>query len=314
MSRPFRFGLQLSTSVTEQGEFSVVEQAKAAEDLGYSIATVADHIGPGLAPFPVLAAVAQATSQIRLGTFVVNAELRNPVQLAWDAVSIDHLSGGRFELGLGAGHTPAEFAATGTTKATGRVRKKRLAETVEIVRQLHAGETVSWESDFFHLVDASIDAAVQTNLPLLVGGNGDALLTHAGANADIVGLQGLGRTLEDGHRHTVNWTSDHLDRQLATIATGAEAASRPVPELNALVQVASISDDAESITETTSGLIERVEGLDEQQIKSAPYVMVGSVGQVVEKIEACRETWGISYFVVRDRDAFAPIVQQLSGR
>ena len=312
MARPFRFGLQISTRVTSDS-VGVVEQAKAAEDLGYDIVTVADHIGPGLAPFPALAAMAQGTSSVRLGTFVVNAEFRNPVQLAWDAVTLDHLSGGRFELGVGAGHTPAEFAAIGTEKVSGRRRKERLADTVDVLHQLHAGEIVNWDSEFFQLADAQVDAAVQDHLPILVGGNGDTLLRHAGANADIVGLQGLGRTLEDGHRHTVNFTSAHLDDQVASVSAGAASADRQLPELNALVQVTGISDNASELAETRAGLLDRVEGLDDAQIDSAPYVMVGSVTQIVDKIEACRERWGISYFVVREAEAFAPVVERLAG-
>ncbi len=310
MTQPFRFGLQVSVdSATD-----VVGEAKAAEAAGFDIVTMADHIGARLQPTIALAAIAEATSEIRLGTFVINAEFRNPVQLAWETVTLDRLSHGRYEVGLGAGHTPAEFAAIGLPKETGRRRKERLAETVEIIQRLHKGEAVSWKSEFFDLVDAAIDPALQDQLPVLVGGNGDALLRHAGAHADIIGLQGLGRTLEDGHQHTVNFTADHLDAQVASVAAGADAVGRPMPELNALVQVVTVSDDNSELEETKAGMLERVEGLSADDIETAPYVMVGSVDGIVEKLQACRERWGISYFVVRDREAFAPVVAQLSGR
>ncbi len=297
-----RFGLQVRL------DSDVVANAQAAEAAGFDVVTVADHIGGGLAPMVALGAVAQATSTIRLGTFVINAALQNPVQLAWDAASLDHLSGGRFELGLGAGHTPQEFAAVGITKESGRRRKQRLMETVEIVRRLVDGDTVTHLSEFFDLVDAAIDRSVQDRLPILVGGNGDALLRHAGAHADIIGLQGLGRTLEDGHRHSVDFSPDHLDAQVVSIREGAGST---VPELNALVQVVHIDDDSASVSDAKAGLLERVEGLEPQHLEATPYVMAGSVGEVAEKILACRERWGVSYFVVRDREAFAPVIARL---
>lgn len=313
MAKPIRFGLQISL-----GSESPVDDAREAEAAGFDVVTVADHIGPGLSPMLALSAIAAQTSKIRLGTFVINAEFRNPVQLAWEAATLDHLSSGRFELGVGAGHTPAEFSALGIDKVAGRVRKARLRESVDVMRQLFDGETVTHRSEFFDIDQASLDVPVQDRLPILIGGNGDALLSHAGASADIVGLQGLGRTLEDGHRHTVNWSAEHLDQQVATVAAGAEASGRGnAPELNALVQVLEVSDGSEAgakqLEEAQAGLLERVEGLSAEQLDYIPYALIGTVAEITEKIEACRERWGISYFVVRDREAFTPVIARLRG-
>ncbi len=306
---PFRFGLQIPLRAE-----SLLDDARAAEADGFDVVTVADHIGPGLAPLVALGAIAQATSTIRIGTFVLNAELRNPVQLAWEASTLDRLSGGRFELGVGAGHTPAEFAAVGVDKAPGRVRKARLMESVEILNRLLAGDIVDHSSDFFTLEEAAVDPAQQDHLPILVGGNGDALLRHAGQHGDIIGLQGLGRTLEDGHRHTVDWSPTHLDDQVASVEAG-EAGRRDDrrPERNALVQVVSIDEDADVTAKTRADLLDRVDGLQPDHLDQTPYACIGSVDEVVAKLEACRDRWGISYFVVRDRDAFAPVVERLGG-
>ncbi len=311
MPKPLRFGLQVSLSSD-----SPIAEAQAAEASGFDIVTVADHIGPGLSPMMTLAAIAGQTSTIRLATFVINAEFRNPVQLAWDAATLDRLSDGRFELGVGAGHTPAEFAALGVNKAPGRVRKERLAESVEILRQLFDGKTVTHRSEFFDIDEAALDLPVQARLPILIGGNGDALLSHAGAHADIVGLQGLGRIREDGYRHDVNFSSAHLDQQVATVAAGTAASNRDsTPELNALVQVVEISDGsadgAAQLDDARAGLLERVEGLTAEQLDTIPYVLMGTVDEVVDKIKTCRDRWGISYFVVRDREAFAPVIERL---
>lgn len=294
---PFRFGLQLRASV----DADVIDDARRAEAAGFDIVLLADHVGPGgLAPMPTLAAIAAATSTIRLGTFVLNAEMRNPVQLAWEAATIDRLSDGRFELGLGAGHTPHEFDECGIEMLPPDRRKHRLMAQVELMRTLLDGETAS--SEALGVVEASIDRAVQQRLPILVGGNGATLLAHAGAHADIVGLQGLGRTLEDGHRHEVRWTTDHLDTQLEQVRAGA--GGREV-ELNALVQVVEVTAEADA---AVAALCERIPTLDPAEIRELPYVLIGTVDEIVEKLERCRDRWGITYFAVRTLDEFAPII------
>ena len=139
---------------------------------------------------------------------------------------------------------------------------------------------------------------------MLVGGNGARLLGAAGELADIVGLQGLGRTLEDGHRHEVKWTASHLDDQIAQVRAGAGDRFADL-ELNALVQVFSITDDREA------GLREITDPWPTLSIEDAsviPYLMVGSIDEIVGHVHACRERWGITYFVVRALDEFAPIL------
>ena len=264
---------------------------------------LADHVGPdGLAPMPTLAAIAASTATIRLGTFVLNAEMRNPVQLAWEATTIDRLSGGRFELGLGAGHTPHEFAACGIDMLPAAGRKRRLMAQVELLRALFDGETASNEA--LGVADASVIPPVQDRLPILVGGNGAELLGHAGAHADIIGLQGLGRTLEDGHRHEVRWTIEHLDRQLDQVRDGAGPRFDEL-EFNALVQVVEITDDADAAIAT---LCAQIPSLDAGEVPELPYVLIGTVDEIVRKLHHCRERWGITYFVVRSLDEFAPVI------
>lgn len=299
--RPFRFGHQLRPTP----DADVFAQARRAEEIGFDIVVVPDHVGTGLlAPMPTLAAIAAATTTIRLGTFVLNAEMRNPVQLAWEASSLDRLSGGRFELGLGAGHTPHEFDAAGIEFSPPSVRKHRLTQQVEALRRLLDGDTVTARAGHVRLTDAEVVASVQERLPILVGGNGASLLTHAGAHADIVGLQGLGRTLEDGHRHEVNWTVEHLDRQIEQVRSGAGERFAEV-ELNALVQVVEITDDAHA---AVARLCEDVPTLDPAQVDEVPYVLIGSVDEIVAKLNRCRERWGITYFAVRVLDDFAPVI------
>ena len=157
MSRRLRLGHQLAASTGSDP----VAAALRAEQLGFDVVLAADHVGPGWAPMPMLAAVAAVTERVRLGTLVLNNDMRNPVQLAWEAATIDRLSGGRFELGLGAGHTPSEYAATGLERSGAADRKRRLAESVEIIRGLVDGEVVDHDGEHFCIDGAHIDRAVQ---------------------------------------------------------------------------------------------------------------------------------------------------------
>jgi probable F420-dependent oxidoreductase len=303
VTRPFRIGHQLSGRV--QG--SPIDTARRAEELGFDIVLASDHVGLELAPLPTLAAIASATTTIRLGTLVLNNDMRNPVQLAWDVASIDVLSGGRFELGLGAGHTPQEYTATGIERSDAVVRKQRLAESVEIIRALLDGETVDRHGEHFRIEHARTASAAQDRLPILVGGNGEALLGHAGAHADIIGLQGLGRTLADGHTHTVDWRSVHLDAQLAQVRAGAAERFDDL-EFNALVQVVQITDDRDA---ALAKICERVEGLTMDDAQVTPYLLVGTVDEIVLRMLTCNERWGINYFAVRELDEFAPVLKSL---
>lgn len=303
MSRSLRIGHQLSARL----EGDPVAAAVRAEELGFDVVLIADHVGLGWAPMPTLSAIARATQRIRLGTLVLNNDMRNPVQLAWEAATLDRLSGGRFELGLGAGHTPSEYAATGIEQSAPAVRKRRLAESVEIIRGLLGGDVVDHDGTHYRIDRACIDRSEQQHLPILVGGNGAALLAHAGRHADIIGLQGLGRTRDDGHSHEVKWSARWLDEQLEQIREGAGARFDDI-ELNAMVQMVEITDDRER---ALAEVCARVDGLTMDDAASIPYLLLGTVEEIVQHMTTCNERWGINYFAVRELDAFEPVLRAL---
>ena len=303
MTRQLRLGHQLSARI----EGDPVAAAVRAEELGFDIVSSADHVGPGWAPMPTLSAVAAATTRIRLGTLVLNNDMRNPVQLAWEASTIDRLSGGRFELGLGAGHTPDEYDATGIECSAPAGRKRRLAESVEIIRDLLDGKSVDHDGEHHRITRARIDRSEQQHLPILVGGNGTALLAHAGGHADIVGLQGLGRTRGDGHSHEVKSSTERLDEQIEQVRVGAGARFDDI-EFNAMVQVVQITDDREA---ALAKVCEQVDGLSMDDASTTPYLLIGTVDEIVQHMTTCTERWGINYFAVRELDDFEPILRAL---
>lgn len=298
-----RFGYQLSAA----DEARPVEIAQRAEELGLDVLTVGDHVGRGCAPLVTLAAIARETERIRLGTLVLNNDMRNPVQLAWEAATLDRLSNGRFELGVGAGHTPQEYMATGVGLVDASLRKQRLCETVEVLRPLLDGQPVTYHGDFINIDEAQIDAAFQARLPLLVGGNGAMLLEHAAARADIISLQGLGKTSSDGHNHAVKWGSTHLSEQLEQVRRGADGRDSVV-EVNVLVQVTKVTAAANSFL---GAVCERIEGLTFEDAMATPYLLVGTIDEIASKVMRCQQELGISYFVVRTLDEFAPVIAAL---
>lgn len=306
VTRQFRFGI----AAPHDPKQDPVGFALCAEAAGFDTVLVGDHVGPEYAPLVTLAAIAQATTHCRIGTLVLNADVRNPVQLAWEAMTLDLISGGRFELGLGAGHTPQEYLAIGVEQDRPRLRKRRLIESLQVIRRLLDGDHVTIDGEFHTLENAHIGRSIQDPLPLLVGGNGADLLAQAGAHADIIGLQGLGKTLEDGHRHTTRWTPDWLDTQLDQIRSGAGVRFEQI-ELNALVQIVQITDNRQS---ATAAICDRIEGLSPADAEVIPYILVGTVDQIIDKLYRCRQRWGISYFAVRELEAFAPVVNTLRKR
>lgn len=307
--RALRFGHQLRPAGAVE---DVVAEARAAEAAGFDTVTIPDHINDTLlSPLILATAVAAGTDRIRIGTFVLNNEMRNPVQLAWEAATIDRLSHGRFELGIGAGHTPQEFAATGIPMRSAAERKARLGEAVEILRKLLDGETVTYQGEHYTVTNAAIEAPVQERLPILVGGNGRGLLTHAGQHADCVGLNGLRRTLEDGHRHTVGFSRERLERQIRWAREGAGASDND-PELNALVQRIEITDDREAAFDAAFA-DDPVIGLTREDGLTTPYLAFGTHAEIADQFRAAQSRWGISYFVTRNIEAMAPIIERIRG-
>jgi probable F420-dependent oxidoreductase len=274
---------------------------------------VADHIGPDRhAPMLNLTAMATATERIRLGTYVLNNDMRHPVQLAWEAATLDRISGGRFELGLGAGHSGHEYTEVGISFDPPAVRKARLREAVEIIRPLLDGETVDFAGEHYRVEGATVTRALQERMPILVGSQGATMLRHIGAHADGVGLIGLGKTLPDGHRHTVSWALDRLDQQVAQVREGAAIHARPI-DVSALVQVCEVTDDREA---ALAAAIDEEGGITEDIAAVTPYMAVGSVDEIAAHFLAGHDRWGITTYVVRcpDRDAidaFAPVADIL---
>jgi probable F420-dependent oxidoreductase len=306
LSKPFRFGLQIRTGDAEE----LRAQARAAEAAGFDVIHTWDHVIDGWSPLAPLVSMADATSRLRVCPLVLNNDFHHPVHLAREIAAIDHLTGGRVELGLGAGHAQTEYAAIGQNFDSPSVRKARLAEAVEIIRKLLNGEEVSFEGEHYRLDRVRTMRSLQEHLPILVGVQGQMALAHAARHADIIGLTGLGRTLEDGQHHTVRWEAERLDRTVDHIRTNV-GDRWPQLELNALIQQVIVTNDRMA---AASEVAEQTPGLSPHDALSTPFLAIGSQEEIAEHLLECSRRWGISYFTVRDLDAFEPVIARVRDR
>ena len=288
--------IELSVQASPAGQTSWVELARRCESLGCRALLTSDHPGTGPSPFVALAAAAAVTSTLRLGSYVVNAGVRDPLLLASEVATLDVVSDGGAELGIGAGHTPAEWAMTGRTRPPPAGRVQHLMAVTTAVRELLAGRAVPAEAaDARAAVRLTGPRPVQEPVPVLVGGGNPALLRWGGAHADAVGLSGLGHTLPDGHSHTVAWSAAQLDAHVALVREGAVGAGVATPALEALVQHVELTDDREAAARPFADEAE----LSVENVLAVPYVLIGTIAQIVEQMQAARERWGITRWVVR---------------
>jgi len=296
----FRFGYQCFGSKDD-----LRTQARAAEAAGFDVISTWDHIGEELSPLLPLMAMADATERLRVCPMVINNDLHHPVQLAMELADLDHLTGGRVELGIGAGHAFTEYAAIGVPFDPPAVRKRRLAESVELVRRLLDGEEVTHQGEHYRLDGVRTKRSLQERLPFLIGVNGKQALAHAARHADTIGLMMLGRTLEDGQQHEVRWQADRLDATVAHIR--AQAGDRLV-ELNALVQRVIVTDDRRA---AAGALCEAVPSLAIEDALTTPFLAIGTPDEMADHFLACKERWGISYLTVRSVEDFGPVIERL---
>jgi probable F420-dependent oxidoreductase len=251
-----------------------LDLARRAEAIGFDALYVADHPGACASPFVALAAAAAVTSRLRLGSYVANAGVREPVLLASDVATLDVVSGGRAILGLGAGHTPAEWEAVGKTRPDVRGRIDHCIEVAERTLELVNGGGLDEPK------------RVQERVPLLIGGGNSRLLRWASEHADLIGLSGLGRTLEDGHRHETRWRRDQVDAQVALCG------DKPT---EALVQYFEITDDAGKMYANWSKEI----GQSESDLIAAPFILAGTQSEIITKLREVESRWGITRYAVR---------------
>ena len=308
--KPFRFGINART-IGAAAEWT--DRARMFEDQGYATLNLPDHLVAMLAPLPALATAAAATRRLRVGTMVLNNDFRHPVVLAREAATLDLLSDGRVELGLGAGHMKVEYDEVGLAFDRGRVRVERLAEAVVIVKRLFTGEPVTYDGRHYRVTGHTIHPrpVQRPRPPILIGGNGPRLLTLAAAEADIVGLTGITFARGGVTPDFSGFRAADVDTRVQLVRDVAGARVDQL-ELNALLQRVVIGERRALAEELT----QRWSALSVEDVLARPFVLLGSVEAMVDQLQAQRARWGISYYVVQEpyAAALAPVVARLAGR
>jgi probable F420-dependent oxidoreductase len=286
--RPFRTGIVAVAPPASRDDWR--ERVRRIDRQGHDVLLTADHLGMW-PPLPPLLAAAEVSERLRFGTQVLNNEFWNPVLLARDAAAVDVLTGGRLELGFGAGHAAVEFAATGIAYDRPGLRVDRLAAAVPAVRRLLAGETVDLERGPYRLAGAELGfAAAQSPVPVLVGGNGDRVLRIAAAHADIVGLVGFTSGTGQVHTDISHFTWGGLADRIAHVRR--HAGDRfPALELSVLVQKAAVTADRRrAATEFAAGVVD-----DVSVLLDSPFLLFGSEGEIADQLIRLRDDMGVTY-------------------
>ncbi|MQB01223.1 MAG: TIGR03621 family F420-dependent LLM class oxidoreductase [Actinobacteria bacterium] len=308
MLRPFRFGV--SAFIAKDGA-DWKNKAREIEGMGYSVLLVADHFGPGVAPFSAMAVAAAATEELRVGTFVLDNDLRHPAVVAKELATLDVLSDGRVEAGIGAGWKLEDYTQTGIPFDAPGVRVSRLEEAVRIVKGFWTEERFSFSGEHYQVeeLEGLPNVVQRPHPPIFIGGGGKRILGIAGREADIVGMQAKSKADGSGI-DDADATQEGLRRRVGVLREAAGDRFDHL-ELNLLVQFVRVTDDVE---EEARRIAEEWE-TDAEAILNMPEGLLGSEQQIADKLRWLRDEFGISYFTVFGNayEDFAPVVEELAG-
>jgi probable F420-dependent oxidoreductase len=306
----FRFGVQAASARTAS---EWAEQARKIEDLGYSTLFMPDHFADTpFAPMVALPFAAAATTTLRIGMLVLGNDYKHPAVVAKEAATLDVLSEGRLEFGLGAGWMTADYEALGLAYDRPGVRIERLAEALAVVKGAWADSPFDFKGEHYTITgyDAQPTPVQRPRPPILVGGGGPKLLRLAGREADIVGINPILHAGVIGAEAARDTIGDSTARKIGWVREGAGERFDDI-ELQIRYFVASITDDVSALAEALAPAF----GITADDALTSGSVLAGSVDEVCDTLERRREEWGVSYVVFGDDqyEEFAPVVARLAG-
>jgi probable F420-dependent oxidoreductase len=310
-ARPFRFGVQCSSPENPTGE-SWAALARRCEELGYATLTVADHFDDQLAPVPAIMAAADATTTLRVGALVFGNDYRHPVVLAKEAATLDVLSGGRFELGLGAGWMTTDYERAGIPLDRPGVRIDRMVEALEVITRLWSAEPCSFRGEHYTVegLDGLPKPKQSPRPPVLIGGGGRRVLSIAGRWADIVGINfALTKGVIDSSAGP-NGTAEATEEKIGWIRAAAGDRFDAI-ELQVRVHLALVTDDRKGVAEALAPGF----GLTPEQALQSPHALAGTVEEIADDLLERRERYGISSIGIGldAMEALGPVVARLAG-
>ncbi len=309
-TKPFRFTVQSAGPVDPHGWR---DHARRAEDLGYAGLTVADHFDAGLGPVAALMAAADATDTLRIGALVFCNDYRHPAVLAQEVATLDVLSGGRLDLGLGAGWKTADYDMSGIALRRPGTRIDRLTEAVVIIKGLLAGGPVDFVGEHYEIcgLRGSPEPTQSPHPPITIGGGGRRILSLAAREADVVAINIDLRSGAIDESAGPTATATATDQKLDWVR---DAAGDRFDDLviQTRIHLAAISADRD----TTAEALAPAFGLTPDEAKQSPHALVGTVDHIVEQCEQRRERWGISSVGIgaESIEEMAPVVERLAGK
>jgi probable F420-dependent oxidoreductase len=286
--------------------------ARSAEEAGFDTLVVSDHFGARMSIAPALVLAAQATERMRVGSFVYDNDFRHPGLLAQEVATIDLLTEGRFDFGIGAGWLRSEYDAAGLDFAPGRARVERLTEAIHVIKALLNGSPITYEGKHYRLKEltAGFKTIQQPHPPFVIGGGGHRLLTLAAKQADIVSI--MPRSKSDGAGlEDADASAESFDRKIALLRQAAGDRFERL-ELNTLVQEVIVTEDRREAAQR----IAHDWHMSPNELLESPLLLIGSPGQLAEQLIARRERFGLSYVSIFERHmpGFTQVMERLRPR
>jgi len=307
--RPFRFAADLQESLPGR---SFADSAREIEALGYSTVFVPDHFDEGLGPITAMAVAAAATTTLHVGSLVLDCDFRHPAVLARELASIDLVSEGRLEVGLGAGWKRLDYDRSGIPMDPPKVRVDRMIEHTKVLKGLFAGGPFSFAGDHYTITDLDGTPAPHRKggPPILIAGGAKRVLRFAGAVADIVGINASIHSGEVDTAAAQDSLAETFDPKVGYVREGAGDRFDDL-EINAWIAIAALTDDGQAVAESLAPIYET----DAASVRSSPLTLIGSLEEITEMLNERRRRWGYSYIVLPGAQAqeLAPIVEALTG-
>ena len=308
-THPMRFATQSGSAPNGQ---EWIDRAKRLEALGYDTIAMPDHmIGGAWAAMPTLAVAATVTHKLRVGTLVVDNDFRNPTVFARECATLDVLTNGRFELGIGAGWLDRDYQSTGIAFDRGRVRVARLAEAVALMKRLFTEEQVTFAGEYYRVEKAECrpKPVQQPYPPILIAGGGPEILALAGREANIVAIVAPGIT-GSGKVPPASFTLDTMREQIGLVRDAAGVRFGEI-ELSMFLDCI-LTDDREK---TIAALAEKAK-VEPHVLGNSAYRGIGTLREIRDHIVRVQDAIGITYFCLRgpDVESLGPVVAELTGR
>ena len=284
--------------------------ARRCEDLGYSCLYIPDHFDDQFGPLVALTVAAEATSTLRVGSLVFDNDYRHPVVLAKEIATLDLASDGRVEFGLGAGWRTTDYDESGIALDPPAVRVERMLEGLTIMRELWSGEKVTFSRAHYQ-VDGAQGLPRPTRVPpIVIGGGSRRILSIAGRQADIVGVNPSLRSGSVGADMVAGVLPERWDERVRWVRDAAGDRIDRV-ELQIMTFLVEVGSPRREALERTAGMF----GLTPEVLADVPIGIAGTVDEICEQLQQRRERWGFSYVVIHEGevDAFAPVVARLTG-